>query len=165
VTTPAGGGYTGVMRSSTECRKPTPWLNVCGRGCGREHSPGAHADERPPAELSAISAQGKQVARVPRHVLACGGAESVRVVVARWRAPRSVVGFVAARLSSVSTFVLAGLSVSDGPRRAIEVHPSTQQALTWSLLGSIVAALLVIVLRAFAGVRPVNDATRPPADC
>lgn len=73
----------------------------------------------------------------------------------------AVVGFVAARLSHVSTFVFAGLSVSDGPRRPIDVRQSTQQALTWALLLGIVAALLVVAVSALAGVRLVNDAARP----
>jgi hypothetical protein len=74
----------------------------------------------------------------------------------------AVVGFVAARLSHVSTFAVAGLTISEGPVRAIEFRPSTQRTLTWAVLGGIVAALLVVVVSVRAGVRLVNDSTRPP---
>jgi hypothetical protein len=73
----------------------------------------------------------------------------------------AVVGFLAARLSHVSTFVVGGLSVSDGPRRAIEFRPSAQPTLTWAVLGGIVAALLVVVVSVRAGVRLASDSTRP----
>jgi hypothetical protein len=74
----------------------------------------------------------------------------------------AVVGFLAARLSHVSTFVVAGVNVS-GPRQAVEFRPSAQPTLTWGVLGGIVAAFLVVVVSVRARVRLVNDSTRPRA--
>jgi hypothetical protein len=86
----------------------------------------------------------------------------------------AVVGFLAARLSHVATFVFAGvptlrplgghryLIVSDGrPRRAIGFRPTAQPTVTWAVLGAIVAALLVVVVSARAGGRLVHDSNRP----
>ena len=75
----------------------------------------------------------------------------------------AVVGFLADRLSRVSTFVLPGLSLSDGPGRPIEFRPSAQPTLTWAVPGGIVAALLVVAVSLRAGVRLVKDSSRPRA--